>query len=230
MRSVRITSLGDSALVVNVCDGFEDDAERCLKAVMDAHRRLATAQLPGVIEITPAFTTLGIFIDSIGEEDAEVKIAAALRADCSAKQNEPLKPRPTEIPVCYDEEFALDLPEVAEQSSLPPSEVIKRHAAARYRVRCLGFTPGFPYLSGLPAELATARRASPRTAIAAGSVGIGGRQTGIYPQQSPGGWNIIGRTPLRLFDPTSTPPSLFAIGDEVRFRPITRAEFHQLSR
>jgi inhibitor of KinA len=134
------------------------------------------------------------------------------------------------VPVCYDRDFAVDLDEVATRSRLMPAEVVSRHASASYRVACVGFTPGFPYLSGLPNELATPRRLTPRKLVAAGSVGIGGNQTGIYPQDSPGGWNIIGRTPLRLFDPSEVPPSLFVIGDTVRFRQITRDEFEQLSR
>ena len=215
--------------MLHVCDAFEDDAERCLEAVTDAHRRLTNARLTGVVEIIPAFTTVGVFVDPANTEALEVKIAATLNGRPPSNRGKLAKPRRIEVPVCYDEEFAVDLHDVAEHSGLQLAEVITLHAAARYRVRCVGFTPGFPYLSGLPAELATGRRASPRKAVAAGSVAIGGRQTGIYPQQSPGGWNIIGRTPLRLFDPEQASPSLFKIGDGVRFRAITRAEFDQLS-
>jgi inhibitor of KinA len=134
-------------------------------------------------------------------------------------------PRTIEVPVCYDPEFALDLEAVAQHCGLSPNEVGKRHAAARYQVRCIGFTPGFPYLSGLPAALATPRRATPRTAVPAGSVAIGAGQTGIYPLRSPGGWNIIGRTPLPLFDLAREPAALFAPGDRVRFVAIDRKEF-----
>ena len=122
-----------------------------------------------------------------------------------------------EVPVCYDEDFAPDLETVAQHCGLEPNEVVARHAAARYGVRCVGFTPGFPFLGGLPAKLATPRRKSPRPAVPAGSVGIGGAQTGIYPLRSPGGWNIIGRTPLRLFDVTREPAALLRAGDRVRF-------------
>ncbi|HEX8077073.1 MAG TPA: carboxyltransferase domain-containing protein, partial [Chthoniobacterales bacterium] len=110
-----------------------------------------------------------------------------------------------------------------------PDEVVRRHSNATYRVACVGFTPGFPYLVGLPPELATPRRASPRTEIPAGAVAIGGTQTGIYPRKSPGGWNIIGRTPLKLFEVKRDPPALFSSGDLVRFREISRGEFDQLA-
>src|SRR5207244_604936 len=109
--------------------------------------------------------------------------------------------RLVEIPVCYDPEFALDIDDVARRAAISPSEVIRLHSSAEYRVACIGFVPGFPFLAGLPKELATPRRDVPRKQIPPGSVGIGGAQTGIYPLRSPGGWNLIGRTPLRLFDP-----------------------------
>ena len=133
-----------------------------------------------------------------------------------------------EIPVCYDLEFAIDLERVARHAQISPGEVVTLHGAAQYRVNCIGFTPGFPYLTGLPNKLATPRHAVPRKEIPAGSVAIGGAQAGIYPQKSPGGWNIIGRTPLRLFDPQRDPPALLQTGDQVRFRKITREEFQAL--
>ena len=224
---MHITPLGDSALVVHVCTGFEYDPERCLAAVAEARARLQAARLPGVIEIAPAFTTLSVFFDPLSVHDLETNIAAALRVRSTKRR---AAPRHIEVPVCYDDEFAPDLSLVAAQSALPPAEVVRRHANASYRVACVGFTPGFPYLSGLPEELATPRRATPRRAVAAGSVGIGGRQSGIYPQSSPGGWNIIGRTPIHLFDPQQSPPSRFRIEDAVCFRAITRAEFEELSK
>jgi inhibitor of KinA len=138
-----------------------------------------------------------------------------------------LAARIVDIPVCYDPEFALDLDDVAHHTGLSPKEIADLHQRASYRVNCVGFTPGFPYLSGLPARLAVPRRAVPRKEIAAGSVAIGGSQTGIYPVKSPGGWNIIGRTPLSLFDPSKNPPALLGAGDGVRFRAITRAEFEK---
>jgi inhibitor of KinA len=223
---MHITPLGDAALVVHLCAGFEDDAERCLTVVTSAQSRLEAARLPGVIEIAPAFTTLGVFFDPLRTHDLEGGIAQALRKR-SPKQR--TKARRIDVPVCYSDEFAPDLADVAARAALTPAEVIELHWRGLYRVACVGFTPGFPYLSGLPEAIATPRRGKPRDAVPAGSVAIGGRQTGIYPHASPGGWNIIGRTPLRLFDPGADPPSVFVIGDAVRFRSITRAEFDSFS-
>ena len=117
---------------------------------------------------------------------------------------------------------------MATQAKLSLEEVVKRHAKAEYRVHLIGFAPGFPYLGGLPKELVTPRHTKPRMEVPAGSVGIGGEQTGIYPQVTPGGWNLIGRTPLRLFRPEDDPPVLLQAGDIVKFRPVTPEEFGKL--
>ena len=137
-------------------------------------------------------------------------------------------PRLIEIPVCYDPEFGIDLDRVAEHTKLSEREIVDLHSTREYRVACIGFVPGFTFLAGLPKNLATPRRDEPRKEIPPGSVGIGGAQTGIYPLRSPGGWNLIGRTPLKLFDPTKDPPTLLCPGDRVRFRAITRDEFESL--
>lgn len=129
------------------------------------------------------------------------------------------------IPVCYGGEHGPDLAAVAGHARLAPGEVVRRHTAAEYTVAMLGFAPGFPYLLGLDAALHVPRRADPRTRVPAGSVAIGGAQTGIYPRELPGGWNLIGRTPQVLFDPERDPPCLLAPGDRVRFRAIDAEEF-----
>jgi len=128
-----------------------------------------------------------------------------------------------EVPVRYGGTDGPDLAEVAQHAGLTPEEVVRVHAGAEYSVYMVGFSPGFPYLGGLPAQLAMPRRDSPRLAVPAGSVGIGGKQTGIYPIESPGGWRIIGRTSLQLFQPERDPPTLLQLGDRVRFVPIDRA-------
>ena len=133
-----------------------------------------------------------------------------------------------EIPVCYGGEFGPDLPFVAARAGLSEDEAARRHAAGEYRVHLIGFAPGFPYLGGLTAELAAPRRATPRERVPAGSVGIAGRQTGVYPLETPGGWQIIGRTPLRLFRLDADPPALLRTGDGVRFRAIAADEFEAL--
>lgn len=130
-----------------------------------------------------------------------------------------------EIPVCYGEEFGPDLEFVANHNGLTPEEVIRIHSSAEYLVYMVGFAPGFPYLGGMPEAIAAPRRPSPRLAIPAGSVGIAGKQTGVYPIETPGGWQIIGRTPIALFVPDSNPPTILASGDRICFRPISRQEY-----
>jgi len=226
---MEITSLGDSALIVRVPSG-----DKSLDVVLDAVHKIRIAQIPGVVEIAPAYMSIGVFFDPMQVATAGVGSAAIfdwvaerIRQTVSRKTK---SPKPTgqlvKIPVCYDLEFALDLADVAQHTRLSAKQVADLHQAAEYRVNCIGFTPGFPYLSGLPKKLATPRRAMPRTEIPAGSVAIGGVQTGIYPFRSPGGWNVIGRTPLQLFDPLKNPPALLRAGDRVRIRPITRDEFN----
>jgi len=227
---MRIEPLGDSALIVRVSEHFDPDASS--NAVLTAVRQLEAAAMPGVIELAPAYTTVGVFFDPArtgGYDQLKTTIECALQTSL-----EPARPRAggdtvIEVPVCYEGEFAPDLNDVAEHTGLAPDEIIRRHSDATYRVACVGFTPGFPYLSGLPPELATPRRSSPRKEIPAGAVAIGGTQTGVYPRKSPGGWNIVGRTPLRLFDVERQSPALLHAGDQVRFRQISRSQFEKLS-
>jgi inhibitor of KinA len=216
---MEITPLGDSALIVRVGDSLDE--------VLATTRRLEGAAIEGVCDIASAFASVAIYFD--GPRDFET-CAAEVRHVLTGKsrvRSKALKPRLVQVPVCYEPEFAADLAEVAEHCRLSPNELVKRHAAAHYRVRCVGFTPGFPYLGGLPDELSTPRRATPRTSVPAGSVAIGGAQTGIYPLPSPGGWNIIGRTPLQLFEVTHQPPAWLRAGDRVRFVPIDRDQFER---
>jgi inhibitor of KinA len=225
---MRIEPLGDSALLVRVVEEFE--AEESLDAVLRATRQLELAQIRGVIDLAPAYTTIGVFFDPAQTETLDEFRASIERALENDLDSGSRTGATIEVPVCYENEFAPDLEEVGRHVGLPANEIVRRHAEASYRVSCVGFTPGFPYLSGLPPELVTPRRASPRKEIPAGAVAIGGTQTGIYPRKSPGGWNIIGRTPLRLFDVERKPPALFHAGDRVRFRRISRQEFDSFVR
>jgi inhibitor of KinA len=225
---MRIEPLGDSALLVRVVEEF--NADESLDAVLGVTQQIAAAKIGGIIELAPAYTTVGVFFDPTrtgGFDEIRSEIERAL-----GRKFRPTGDRTAatiDVPVCYENEFAADLDEVARHSGLSPEEVVSRHSGAKYRVSCVGFTPGFPYLSGLPPELATPRRASPRKEIPAGAVAIGGTQTGIYPRKSPGGWNVIGRTPLRLFDHRNEPPAVLRAGDSIRFREISREEFEHFS-
>lgn len=174
-----------------------------------------------VLNLHPGYNSLLITFNPLlltpGELEAEVLNIArdfVPAEDSSARR--------WEIPVCYGGEFGPDLAEVAELHGISEKEVIFLHSRVDYRVCFLGFSPGFPYLSGLPAELATPRLETPRKLVPAGSVAIGGEQTGIYPVDSPGGWRIIGQTPHQLFTPLADEPTLLRPGDTVRFVPISR--------
>lgn len=234
---MEVTPLGDSTALIRVAENFDNEPERALEQVLTAQRRLTAAKIPGIIELAPAYTTVALFYDPaavmaagapvenvFGWLDQRIRDAFSKSEETSAQ---PIHSSVIEIPVCYDKEFAFDLDEVARRANLSLDEVIAVHSGAEYRVHCIGFTGGFPFLGGLPSELTTPRRESPRKEIPVGSVGIGGKQTGIYPIKSPGGWNIIGRTPLRLFDPAKNPPALLRVGDGVRFRAISRDEFER---
>jgi antagonist of KipI len=236
---MEIAPLGDSAVILRVRDRFDDAPEKTLDAVLRVFRRLESSKIPEVIELAPGYTTVAVFFDPIQVADTGAKadqildwltsrLRTAVAGIADPGYNTRTRHRLIEIPVCYDAEFAFDVDDVAKHSHLPPREVIDLHSGAQYRVACIGFTPGFPFLAGLPKQLATPRRTTPRKEIPAGSVGIGGAQTGIYPLRSPGGWNIIGRTPLRMFDPDQSPPTLLRAGDRVRFHGIGREVFDSI--
>jgi KipI family sensor histidine kinase inhibitor len=224
--------LGDTALRVQLGERIDEETHARVQSALSA---LEQAALPGVRELVPAYTTIVVHYDPFAVAAAadQPDLAGWLtrRVEQAIDQARNAKPRrgeSVEVPVCYGGEFGPDLARVAEQSGLEPDEVTKRHAAADYWVAMIGFAPGFPYLVGLPGELATPRIARPRKNVPAGSVGIAAAQTGIYPLESPGGWNLIGRTPLRLFDLTRDPPSRLRAGDRVKFRPISPEEFQRL--
>lgn len=212
---MEVVPLGDSAIIVRLESGPNETS-----AVLHAMRTLQNAKLRGVIEIAPAYNTLGVFYDAaeVGfaelTHEIEAAAAGAITRDTAADS------RVIEIPVRYGGDFGPDLAHVAAHAAMSDEEVVRRHTAAEYLVSCVGFMPGFPYLIGLPNKLSTPRRATPRTHVPAGSVAIGGSQTGIYPTASPGGWNLIGRTDLSLFDPQREPPALLQAGDRVRFRAL----------
>ena len=238
--AMEVIPLGDSTLLVRLENDFDKPSYESLGHVLDALGHLQAAQIPGVVDLASAYTTIAVFFDPVRVVEAgapvggvidwlTAKIQVAIHKGSKRKQKK-AESHFVEIPVCYDDEFGFDLGDVAQRANVSAQEVIRIHAAPDYRVACVGFTPGFGFLSGLDPKLATPRRSTPRTDVPAGSVAIGGTQTGVYPLRSPGGWNIIGRTPLRMFDVRRDAPALLCAGDRVRFRSITRAEFDSLGK
>ena len=190
---------------------------------IDTHHQVArlTSALEGqraVLNLHPAFASVLIDFDPRFHSHAELEALARQRIQTARGEARPA--RLVEIPVCYGGEFGPDLEDVARHAGLSPERVVELHAAADYLVYFVGFSTCFPYLGGLPPELATPRLSAPRKNVPAGSVAIGGAQAGIYPLASPGGWRIVGRTPLALFDPQASPPPLLRMGDRVRFKPV----------
>ena len=200
---MKVRVAGERGLLVEVED---------LEMVHRLHAALRELDPPGVVELVPAYRTVLIVADP-GQAEALDDLAARLPG-LELPPAEAVAGETVEIPVRYDGE---DLPEVAGLTGLEPDEVVRRHTAPEYTVAFLGFSPGFPYLVGLDPALEVPRRDTPRTSIPAGSVGLAGNQTGIYPTATPGGWQLIGRTHVTLFDPARDPPSLLAPGDRVRF-------------
>jgi KipI family sensor histidine kinase inhibitor len=227
-RDLAIEPLGETALLLR----FGPELDRATsERVHAAAAELRAARLPGLVDIAPAYATLALHYEPAAWLDARGgtpwrHFEAAVRAVLAAPPaGETAAARTVEIPVCYGGEFGPDLDALASHAKLDAAEVIRRHASATYTVAMLGFAPGFPYLLGLDPALVMPRRASPRTRVPAGSVAIGGGQTGIYPSELPGGWQLIGRTPLALFDARRDPPSLLEPGDRVRFVAVGREEF-----
>lgn len=227
---MTFTALGDAAVVVALGSGIDAAGLPQVRALTAALERDRPA---GVVDIVPAYATVTVFYEpgrlaGIGEtpHDRVCRLITerARLLETEAKKHFAKPARTVEIPVCYGGEFGPDLEEVARHSGMEPATVVQAHQAAEYLVHAMGFAPGFPYLGGLPAKLSVPRRATPRPAVPAGSVGIGGAQTGIYPLATPGGWQIIGRTPLALFRPGATEPALLRVGDGVKFRAITPGE------
>lgn len=230
--SPTFTPLGDRAVVVQLGARIGDDVFRRVQAAL---HRLHNAH-PAITDLVPGYTSVTVHYDPVVvgcRTDAAPHeiLARALDEKLRALDDaSPLETRQVEVPVCYDGPLAPDLDRVARHTGLTPATVITLHSAAAYTVQMIGFTPGFPYLAGLDPRLATPRHAEPRTRVVAGSVGIGGEQTGIYSLATPGGWNLIGSTPLSLFDATRDPAALLRIGDRVRFVAINRERYDAMVR
>lgn len=207
----RLHALGDAALLCELPAPATLEQQQRIWALM-----AEAVQWRGVHEVLPGMNNLTLLFDpeEVDAVELEMQVFSAWPSLTAAA----IEGRCIEIPVAYGGEAGPDLADVAAHTGLTPAEVVRRHSEAEYVVYLLGFLPGFPFMGGLPPELATPRRAEPRVAVPARSVGIGGEQTGIYPLVSPGGWQLIGRTPIDIFDPAAAEPTLLRPGDRVRFR------------
>lgn len=210
MNQPRLHSLGDAALLCELPPPATLAQQQQIWALANE-----ALQWPAVQEALPGMNNLTLMFDParIDAAELEMQVLAAWPQLAAAA----IEGRTIEIPVAYGGEHGPDLADVAAHTGFTPAEVVRRHAAGEYVVYLLGFLPGFAFMGGLPPELATPRRAEPRVAVPARSVGIGGAQTGVYPLVSPGGWQLIGRTSLEMFDPAAAEPTLLRPGDRVRF-------------
>lgn len=218
-----IRHLGDRGLLIELGTGIDPAINRRVKRL---HRIITRERLHGVVETVPAYASLLVVFDPL--QAAPEALKRHIAGMCDFEDQSVAEQRAVvEIPVVYGGKAGPDLDTVAAYHGLPVEDVIGLHTGTVYRVYMIGFTPGFPYMGELPEALDTPRRDTPRTHIPKGSVAIAQRQTGIYPVVSPGGWQIIGRTPLTLFDPRKETPSFLTMGDAVRFIPITAEEAAQ---
>jgi KipI family sensor histidine kinase inhibitor len=226
LSAARLVPMGDQALIVE----FGDRVDPALSAQIAALAQTLRDSLPiGVLDIVPAYATLALHYDPAAVGAGASPFEALSETIGTWLQTQTFDTAQTgrliEIPVCYGGAYGEDLAALAASRGLSPEEVIALHSGATYHVHMLGFVPGFAYLGGLDSRLATPRRDTPRPRVPAGSVAIADEQTAVYPLETPGGWQLIGRTPVRLFRPDASPPSLLAAGDSVRFVPISAETF-----
>lgn len=218
---LKLKAVGDRALSIELGTEIEESVNI---RVTELSRRIAAARPPGILEVVPAFTSLLVYYDPLQTDYSRLQILITNLAEDSTR-TAGRSGKLVEIPVCYGGRYGEDLSFVARHAGLTEKEVIKIHSGRDYRIFMLGFLPGFPYLGGIDERLVTPRLDSPRNRIPAGSVGIGGAQTGIYPLASPGGWRLIGRTPLKLFRPDQPDRILYEAGDIIRFVPVDDRDY-----
>ena len=227
MESLKFLSQGETGLVVEFGSAIDPVVNTCVHALA----RRVGVECGAVVEaVIPTYRSFLIFFDPLLVSRQalieKIKELAAAPADSSAAA----ATKTVLIPTLYGGEAGPDLEFVAGHNQLTPAEVVRIHSSVPYRIYMIGFTPGFPYLGGMSEKIAAPRLKTPRTKIPAGSVGIAGTQTGLYPVESPGGWQLIGRTPLKVFNPRSEQPFLYSAGDFLQFQPVTADEYEQISR
>lgn len=215
---------GDKAIFVEFGDAISPELNRRVRNLM---LTIQKENIPGVIETVPTYRSLLVYFEPLQIGAKRLRGTLSQLAQQTLESELP-KPKLIEIPTVYGGEYGPDLEFVAAHNGLSVSEVVQIHTGTPYLIYMIGFIPGFPYLGGMSPKIAAPRLETPRMKIPAGSVGIAGSQTGIYPTESPGGWRLIGRTPLKLFDPNREPPALFQAGDYLVFVSITPKEFHKI--
>jgi KipI family sensor histidine kinase inhibitor len=222
----RFRTAGDRGLLVEYGDIIDPDVNNKVRSMA-----MVMEQDPpqGVIEVIPTYRSLLIMYDPCGTNPAKLQKTLNTLEDRLGEIKIP-PPATVEIPVCYGGEFGPDIAYVAESNHLTVAEVVELHCRPAYLIYMVGFTPGFPFLGGLSDKLHTPRLETPRTFVPEGSVGIANNQTGIYPVASPGGWQLIGRTPVKLFAPGRRDPFLYQAGDRIKFSPISAEEYKRISK
>jgi len=217
---MRLLPAGDTAVIVE----FGDRIDRVVSdRVLRLSARVRAANLPGVVEMVPTFRSLMVRYDPLATDGASLTVAIESLLDSGSGEAAPV--RLWRIPTCYAASHAPDLAEVAQRTGLSTAEVVGLHSSTRFHIYMIGFVPGYPYMGDLPAPLVLPRRADPRIRVPPGSIAIATTMTAIYPLESPGGWHLIGTTPVRLFDLRRARPALLGPGDAVWFEPITVREF-----
>jgi inhibitor of KinA len=219
----RIVPAGDSAIVVEFEERIDPGVNARTIAFAEA---VVAANLAGVRDVVPTYRSTAIYYDPL-RTDGDALLACVEREAIRPGPAPAAERAAVRIPVCYGGELGPDLPGLAAFAKADEKEVVRLHTAAMYRVFMLGFVPGFAYLGIVDDRIAMPRRSTPRVRVPPGSVGIAGIQTGVYPAETPGGWQLIGRTPLKPFDPSRDAPFLMKAGDSVQFYPIERREYDQ---
>lgn len=224
MQEIKILTAGDSSLLIEFGDEISPQINQKITATVQLMKE---QHIEGVVDIIPAFCSLLINYDPrvVTFDELEARMKNLVKVDIKAEAG---KKKIFEIPVCYGGEYGPDIENIAQHAGLSVEEVIQIHSSRDYLIYMLGFLPGFTYLGGLDERIHTPRLANPRVKINAGSVGIGGSQTGIYPLDSPGGWQLMGMTPVKTYDPDREVPILVEAGDYIRFVPVSEEEYHRI--